>query len=105
MEPPNLFTSTRSHASDCSLPVSCLSIICRRIARELVEKWSRPIFDQYREQGPEVQRQRDLDLAAARQRRQLREAKSAAAQGGRPPFSVRLCMVDNVSFDGCHCAV
>ena len=87
------------------LTVPCLHAVCRRIARELVEKWSRPIFDQYREQGPEVQRQRDLDLAAARQRRQLREAKSAAAQGGRRSFSVTLCMAENVSLDGCHCAV
>lgn len=54
--------------------------VCRRIARELVEKWSRPIFDQYREQGPEVQQQREQELAAARQRRQLREAKNTTAQ-------------------------
>ena len=50
----------------------------RRIARELVEKWSRPIFDQYREQNPdELRRQREDEFAKARQRRQRKEAKAA----------------------------
>jgi len=43
-----------------------------------VEKWSRPIFDQYREQNPdELRRQREDEFAKARQRRQRKEAKAA----------------------------
>lgn len=57
------------------------SFACRRIARELVEKWSRPIFDQYREQDPdELSKVRDAEFAKARQRRQQKEAKAAPAQ-------------------------
>jgi len=53
---------------------------CRRIARELVEKWSRPIFDQYREQdAEELRRVREDEFAKARQRRQQKEAKAAPA--------------------------
>ena len=52
---------------------------CRRIARELVERWSRPIFDQYREHDSEaLKEQYNEELAKARQRRQLKEAKAAA---------------------------
>jgi len=44
-----------------------------------VEKWSRPIFDQYREQNPdELRRQREDEFAKARQRRQRKEAKAAS---------------------------
>ncbi|KAL3156784.1 hypothetical protein ABBQ38_001055 [Trebouxia sp. C0009 RCD-2024] len=52
----------------------------KRIARELVERWSRPIFDQYREHDSEaLKEQYNEELAKARQRRQLKEAKAAAA--------------------------
>lgn len=51
----------------------------RRVARELVERWSRPIFDQYREHDSEaLKEQYNEELAKARQRRQLKEAKAAA---------------------------
>lgn len=46
-----------------------------------MEKWSRPIFDEYRERDERLPEKQKEELAAARQRRQLREAKSAAAQG------------------------
>lgn len=43
-----------------------------------MEKWSRPIFDQYREQNPdELRRQREDEFAKARRRRQQKEAKAA----------------------------
>lgn len=60
---------------------------CRRIARELVERWSRPIFDQYREHDSEaLKEQYNEELAKARQRRQLKEAKAAAALSAGLPF-------------------
>ena len=60
---------------------------CRRVARELVERWSRPIFDQYREHDSEaLKEQYNEELAKARQRRQLKEAKAAAALNAGPPL-------------------
>lgn len=45
-----------------------------------MERWSRPIFDQYREHDSEaLKEQYNEELAKARQRRQLKEAKAAAA--------------------------
>ena len=71
-------------------PYTCL---CRRIARELVERWSRPIFDQYREHDSEaLKEQYNEELAKARQRRQLKEAKAAAAlTAGKPCCSIPNC--------------
>jgi len=72
------------HTSDCKVQekqqrVTRCCLQHRRIARELVEKWSRPIFDQYREQNPdELRRQREDEFAKARQRRQRKEAKAAS---------------------------
>lgn len=64
---------------------------CRRIARELVERWSRPIFDQYREHDSEaLKEQYNEELAKARQRRQLKEAKAAAALSAGLPFTISI---------------
>lgn len=62
---------------------------CRRVARELVERWSRPIFDQYREHDSEaLKEQYNEELAKARHRRQLKEAKAAAAVNAGMPLWV-----------------
>ena len=64
---------------------------CRRVARELVERWSRPIFDQYREHDSEaLKEQYNEELAKARQRRQLKEAKAAAALNAGLPLHLIL---------------
>ena len=59
----------------------------RRVARELVERWSRPIFDQYREHDSEaLKEQYNEELAKTRQRRQLKEAKAAATLNAGSPL-------------------
>ena len=53
----------------------------RRLAKDLVYKWSRPIFDEYRDQAAdEARHDREMGLAKARQARQAQA--SATAAGG-----------------------
>ena len=67
-------------------------MIYRRIARELVEKWSRPIFDQYREQdADEIKRQREDEFAKARKRRQIKEASQAPLAATGKTMHVYCC--------------
>ena len=54
----------------------------RRLAKDLVYKWSRPIFDEYRDQAAdEARHDREMGLAKARQARQA-QASATAAGGG-----------------------
>lgn len=61
---------------DCSDSIITDNVSCRaNRAQELIERWSRPIFEQYREQREDGDlRERELQLRQARSARQKAQA-------------------------------